>query len=77
MIFPDELIENVDLTMPTERCRSYDAWAASTSACLPVLWPLPELTPLKARVSLPRPVAPGESVTIDLPPKSIVVVELQ
>src|SRR5712692_4229655 len=66
MTFRDELIENVDLTTPTERCRSYDACAASTSACLPVLWPLPQLTPLKASVSLPRPVGFGFGPKLNL-----------
>src|SRR5436190_22408897 len=53
--FLEELIEDVDLTTATERCRSYEAWA-DFSAFFPVRCPFPIVTPLKATVSLPRPV---------------------
>src|SRR5262249_19890787 len=65
MIFPDELIEDVDLTTAIERCRSYDA-CADFSAFFPVRCPLPTLTPLKARVSLPPPVAFGFGPKLNL-----------
>src|ERR1700730_588884 len=66
MTFPEELIEeDVDLTLATQCCRSYDA-CADFSAFLPVRCPLPIVTPLKATVSLPRPVGFGFGPKLNL-----------
>src|SRR5438067_1628660 len=64
-MFREEFIEDVDLTMAAERCRLYEAWA-DFSAFLPVRCPFPIVTPLKATVSLPRPVGFGFGPKLNL-----------
>src|SRR5438270_4562484 len=52
-------------TYPPVTWQHYEAWAAA-SACLPVKWPFPDVTPLKATVSLPHPVGAGLAPKLNL-----------